>query len=59
MTKKPKGGRGHPRKGLSLYPLSLETALFAALKTGKPPRKIAAKPVKGKKRNKGQGHKAK
>jgi hypothetical protein len=42
----PSGGdKGKRREVLSLYPLSLETALGAALKTGKPPEMKKKKPV--------------
>jgi hypothetical protein len=48
-----------PKKGvskpLSLYPLSLETALFAALRTGKPPKRKAVKTLK-KGGNKNKNH---
>jgi hypothetical protein len=37
--------KGIERGSLSLYPLSLETALSAALKTGKPPKSKPKKAV--------------
>lgn len=53
MSKSAKKAGAKSRQGLSLHPLSLETALFAALKTGKPAKRKVGKTVKkGEKKNK-------
>jgi hypothetical protein len=48
QPKKPVGAKRKPKKPakqLSLHPLSLETALFAALQTGPGPKRKRKKPV--------------
>jgi hypothetical protein len=48
-----KGKRKAKPKSLSLHPLSLETAIFAAMQTGPMPKKKGKKVVDKSRRNKG------